>query len=97
MTKNPIFHKIKYLLSLVWRSWYQVGIYKSNTGPQLAEVVIVDGNSNEHPQNEVNQKELPQLKKYFTKSKECEVCFVSNINPLENILFWITSLVKAFT
>ena len=25
-----------------------------------------------HPQNEVNQKELPQLKKYFTKNKECQ-------------------------
>ena len=29
-------------------------------------------NSKEHPQNEVNQKELPQLKKHFTKSKVCQ-------------------------
>ena len=29
-------------------------------------------NSKEHPQNEVNQKELPQLKKHFTKIKKCQ-------------------------
>ena len=29
-------------------------------------------NSKEHPQNEVNQKELPQLKKHFTKNNECQ-------------------------
>ena len=44
----------------------------SNTVSQLAEAVIIDRNSKEHPQNEVNQKELPQLKKHFTKSKECQ-------------------------
>ena len=33
---------------------------------------MIDRNSEEHPQNEVNQKELPQLKKHFTKSKECQ-------------------------
>ena len=30
---------------------------------------MTDRNSKEHPQNEVNQKELPQLKKHFTKSR----------------------------
>ena len=50
----------------------QVRISKSNTIPQLAEAVITHRNSKEHPQNEVNQKELPQLKKHFTKSKECQ-------------------------
>ena len=64
VTKNPIFCKI----SLVWRS-NQVRISKSNTIPQLAEALIIDKNSKEHPQNEVNQKELPQIKKHFTKSK----------------------------
>ena len=63
--KNKVANK----LSLVWRS-NQVGISKSNTVPQLAEAVIIDRNSREYPQNEVNQKELPQLKKHFTKSKE---------------------------
>ena len=32
----------------------------------------MDRNFKEHPQNEVNQKELSQLKKHFTKSKECQ-------------------------
>ena len=30
---------------------------------------MIDRNSKEHPQNEVNQKELPQLKKHFTKKQ----------------------------
>ena len=47
----------------------QVGISKSNTVPQLAETVIIDRDSKKHPQNEINQKELPQLKNYFTKAK----------------------------
>ena len=47
----------------------QVGISKSNTVPQLAEAVIIDRDYKEHLQNEVNQKELPQLKKHFTKAK----------------------------
>ena len=34
------------------------------------EVVIIDRKSREHPQNEVNQKELPKLKKSFTKNKK---------------------------
>ena len=38
-----------------------------NSIPQLAEAVISDRNSKGHPQNEVNQKELPQLEKNFTK------------------------------
>ena len=33
---------------------------------------MIDRNSEEHPQNEVNQKELPQVKKHFTKNKECQ-------------------------
>ena len=33
----------------------------------MAEAVIIDWNSKEHLQNEVNEKELPQLKKHFTK------------------------------
>ena len=45
---------------------------KSNTIPQIAEAVIIDRNSKEHPQNEANQKELPKLKKHFTKNKECQ-------------------------
>ena len=63
---------------------------------RLAEGIIIDKNSKEHPQNEV------KLKKYFTKKKECQgrrhliycqarpsskICIVHNINPLENILF----------
>ena len=35
-----------------------------NTDPQLAETIIIDSNSKEHTQNNVNQKELPQLKQY---------------------------------
>ena len=42
----------------------------NQTLPQLAEAVIINRNSKEHPQNEVNQKELPQLKKHFAKNKE---------------------------
>ena len=37
-----------------------------NTDPQLAETVITDSNSKEHTQNNVNQKEFPQLKQYFS-------------------------------
>ena len=33
---------------------------------------MIDSNSKEHRQNEVNQKRLHQLKKHFTKSKECQ-------------------------
>ena len=65
-------NKVATQISLVWRS-NQVRISKSNFIPQLAEAVIIDRNSKEHLQNEANQKELPQLKKYFTKSKECQV------------------------
>ena len=42
----------------------QDGISKSNTAPQPTGIII-DRNSKEHPQNKVNQKEVPQLKKYF--------------------------------
>ena len=81
---------------------------KSNNAPQLTETAIIDKNSKEHPQNEINQKELPQLMKHFTKNKECQgrshllpsktliqimyVYIVRNIKPLENISFEITSL-----
>ena len=73
-TKNPIFHKIRKLHNLAQyeRRSNQRGIFKSNTVPQLAEAVIIDRNSKDHPQNEGNQKELSQLKKHFTKSKECQ-------------------------
>ena len=53
------------VLSLVSRS-NEDGISKSNTAPQLTETIIIDMNSKEHPQNKVNQKELPQLKKYYS-------------------------------
>ena len=39
---------------------------KLGTGPQLAKTIIIDRNSKEHTQNKVNQKELLQLKKYFS-------------------------------
>ena len=54
------------MLSLVCRS-NQVGISKSNTVPQLAEAVIIDRNSKEHTQNEVNQKEH-ENKEYHGRS-----------------------------
>ena len=41
------------LLSLVWKS-NQDRITKSNSAPQLAEAIITDRNSKEHPKNEVN-------------------------------------------
>ena len=50
---------------------YQDGISISNTA-SLAEAVIIVRNSKEHPQNKVNQNELPQLKKRFTKNEECQ-------------------------
>ena len=36
------------------------------------QTVIIDSNSKERFQNEVNQKEMLQLKKHFTKYKECQ-------------------------
>ena len=39
---------------------------KANTAPKLAETIATDRNSKEYPQNKVNLKELPQLKKYFS-------------------------------
>ena len=44
----------------------QVGISKSNTVPQLAEAVTIERDSKEYPENEVNQNEVPELKKHFT-------------------------------
>ena len=32
---------------------------------QLTRIIIINRNSKEHRQNKVNQKQLPQLKKYF--------------------------------
>ena len=51
----------------------QDGIPKLNTDPQLAETITVDRNSKEHTQNKVNQKELSQLKKYFSSLIKTEV------------------------
>ena len=48
-------------ISLVSRR-NQDGISKSNTTPQMTGIIIIDKNSKKHPQNEVNQKELPQLR-----------------------------------
>ena len=39
---------------------------KSNTASQLEEIIIIDKNLKEYPQNKFNQKKLPQLKKYFS-------------------------------
>ena len=39
---------------------------KLNTGPKLAEAIIIDRNSKEHTPKKVNQKELSQLKKQFS-------------------------------
>ena len=47
------------VLSLVLRS-NQDGIWKSNTAPLLAEAIVTDKNSKEHPNNKNNQKDLPQ-------------------------------------
>ena len=44
----------------------QEGISESNTAPQLTGIIIIDRNSKKHPRKKVNQKELPQLKKYFS-------------------------------
>ena len=64
-------NKVATWLSSVWRS-DQVGISKSKTVAQLADAVIIDRDFKRTSQNEVNQKELPQLKKNFTKNKECQ-------------------------
>ena len=42
------------------------GTSKANTAPKLAETITTDRNSKEYPQNKVNLKELPQLKKCFS-------------------------------
>ena len=67
MTKTQIWKtKLKdKALGLVSRS-NEDGISKSNTAPQLTGTIIIDMNSKEHPQNKVNQKELPRIKKYFS-------------------------------
>ena len=75
VTKNPFFHKIRQLLSV---AQYEevIKLESSNQtlfpNQQKTEAVKTDRNSEEHPQNEVNQKELPKLNKHFTKSKECQ-------------------------
>ena len=50
------------LFGLVTRSNHE-GISKTNTVPQPAESKVTDRNPKGHPQNKVNQKELPQLKR----------------------------------
>ena len=50
----------------------QDGKSKLNTDPQLAETIIIDRSSKELSQNKVNQKELPQLKKYFSSFMKIE-------------------------
>ena len=50
----------------------QDGKSKLNTDPQLAETIIIDRSSKELTQNKVNQKELPQLKKYFSSFMKIE-------------------------
>ena len=47
----------------------QLGISKSNTVPQLEQAVIIIVIPKNIPQNEVNQKELPQLKNISQKKK----------------------------
>ena len=53
------------MLRLVSRS-NQGGIPKVNTAPQLVETIITDISFKDYTQNKANQKELPQLKKYFS-------------------------------
>ena len=54
------------VLNLVSRS-NKDGISKLNTAPQLTGIIIIiDMNFKKHPENKVNQKELPQWKKYFS-------------------------------
>ena len=54
------------VLNLVSRS-NKDGISKLNTAPQLTgKIIIIDMNFKKHPKNKVNQKELPQWKKYFS-------------------------------
>ena len=48
------------------------GISRLNIASQLSETIITDRNYKEHTQNNVNQKELPQLKKYFSPFTESE-------------------------
>ena len=77
MTKNSVSQqttKTKWknkLHSLVSRS-NQDGISKLKTAPQLAETKIIGRNSKENTQNKVNQKEVPQLKKYFNTFTKIE-------------------------
>ena len=54
------------VLNLVSRS-NKDGISKLNTAPQITGIIIIiDMNFKKHPKNKVNQKELPQWKKYFS-------------------------------
>ena len=65
-------------VSLVSKS-NQDGTCKLNTVPHLAETIIIDRNSKEHIQNKVNQKELPQLKKYFSSFTKIETKLLTKI------------------
>ena len=69
---------------------------ESNTVPQLWETVIINRNSEKHPQNEINKKELPHLKKHFTKSKECQDrCHLiyCKARPLSKLCMFILSVI----
>ena len=48
------------------------GISRLNIASQLSETIVTDRNYKEHTKNKVNQKELPQLKKYFSPFTESE-------------------------
>ena len=49
-----------------------MGVSRSDTVSEIAEAVMIDRNSKEHSQSEVNQNELPQLKKHSIKNKKCQ-------------------------
>ena len=67
MTENQKWKtKWKNKVLIIVSNGSQDGISKLNTAPQLAGIIITNRNSREHPQIKVNQKEMPQLKKYFS-------------------------------
>ena len=58
----------------------------------------MDRNSKSHPQNEVNQKELPQLKKNFTKTKEYQGrshLIYYQAGPSSKLCMFILCVIKA--
>ena len=50
----------------------QDGISKLDSASQLAETITFTRDSKKHAQNKVNQKELPQSKKYFSSFAKIE-------------------------